>query len=94
LPRLSSLSGTCSPTGYLRQVIAKPGEDGDEGAVGRRYPSAASAHQVHALADLGGGDPDRTAERQRAFGLALLWFLGVLALFGIGYALVMAVLSG
>jgi hypothetical protein len=30
----------------------------------------------------------------RAFGLALLWFVGVLALFGIGYALVMAVLSG
>jgi hypothetical protein len=30
----------------------------------------------------------------RAIGLAMLWFLGVLALFGIGYALVMAVLSG
>jgi hypothetical protein len=35
-----------------------------------------------------------TPGRWRAFGLALLWFLGVLALFGIGYALVMAVLSG
>jgi hypothetical protein len=32
--------------------------------------------------------------RWRALGLALLWFVGVLALFGIGYALVMAVLSG
>ncbi len=30
----------------------------------------------------------------RAIGLAVLWSLGVLALFGIGYALVMAVLSG
>jgi hypothetical protein len=32
--------------------------------------------------------------RWRALGLAVLWFVGVLALFGIGYALVMAVLSG
>ena len=32
--------------------------------------------------------------RWRALGLALLWFVGVLALLGIGYALVMAVLSG
>jgi hypothetical protein len=32
--------------------------------------------------------------RWRALGLALLWFVGVLALFGIGYVLVMAVLSG
>lgn len=30
----------------------------------------------------------------RAFGLAVLWFVGVLALLGIGYALVIAVLSG
>jgi hypothetical protein len=30
----------------------------------------------------------------RALGLAVLWFVGVLALLGIGYALVMAVLSG
>jgi hypothetical protein len=40
---VSSLSGACSPTGYLRQVIAKLGKGGDEGAVGRQYPSAASA---------------------------------------------------
>jgi hypothetical protein len=30
----------------------------------------------------------------RALGLAVLWFVGVLALLGIGYAMVMAVLSG
>jgi hypothetical protein len=30
----------------------------------------------------------------RALGVAMLWWLGMLALFGIGYLLVMAVLSG
>jgi hypothetical protein len=30
----------------------------------------------------------------RALGVAMLWWLGMLALFGIGYVLVMAVLSG
>jgi hypothetical protein len=134
--------------GYLRQVVAKLGEGGDEGAVGLAVPDLGQhAQQVHALADLSVrgylrhlrwitpvllvgclgmwalgargmslpwalflwvlltvavgplvwlrvGVRSGTPRWWRALGVAVPCWLGMFALLGIGYALVMAVLSG
>jgi hypothetical protein len=49
--------------GHLPQALAKLGQGGDEGAVGLAIPQRGqrAEQQVHAVADLGLGDPDRPA---------------------------------